>query len=135
MSKKKLWQSISIVVATLILSFSAQSEEIYTQNFDEFDDGDLAELGIEGGTQEQVLRLAKLATGAGLKGLVCSPQEIEMLRAELGDNVQLVTPGIRPAGAAPAPPRPPGCPGRAAVSRPRAAVRASPAPAGDAPVR
>ena len=41
MSKKKLWQSISIVVATLILSFSAQSEEIYTQNFDEFDDGEI----------------------------------------------------------------------------------------------
>jgi orotidine-5'-phosphate decarboxylase len=65
------------------------------------DDGDLAELGIEGGTQEQVLRLAKLATGAGLKGLVCSPQEIEMLRAELGDEVQLVTPGIRPASSQP----------------------------------
>ncbi len=61
------------------------------------DDGDLAELGIEGNTQEQVLRLAKLATDAGLRGLVCSPQDIKMLRAELGDNVQLVTPGIRPA--------------------------------------
>ena len=61
------------------------------------DDGDLAELGIEGNAQEQVLRLAKLATGAGLKGLVCSPQEIEMLRSELGDGIQLVTPGIRPA--------------------------------------
>jgi len=61
------------------------------------DDSDLAELGIECGVQEQVLRLAKLATGAGLRGLVCSPQEIGMLRAELGDDVQLVTPGIRPA--------------------------------------
>ena len=60
------------------------------------DDSDLAELGIECGVQEQVLRLAKLATGAGLRGLVCSPQEIEMLRAELGNDVQLVTPGIRP---------------------------------------
>ena len=60
------------------------------------DDDNLAELGITGNVQEQVLRLAKLATGAGLRGLVCSPQEIEMLRAELGDDVQLVTPGIRP---------------------------------------
>ena len=49
------------------------------------DDNNLAELGITGSVQEQVLRLAKLATGAGLRGLVCSPQEIEMLRAELGD--------------------------------------------------
>ena len=60
------------------------------------DDDNLAELGIAGSVQEQVLRLAKLATGAGLRGLVCSPREIEMLRAELGDDVQLVTPGIRP---------------------------------------
>ena len=60
------------------------------------DDNNLAELGIAGSVQEQVLRLAKLATGAGLRGLVCSPREIEMLRAELGGTVQLVTPGIRP---------------------------------------
>ena len=60
------------------------------------DDNNLAELGITGSVQEQVLRLAKLATGAGLRGLVCSPREIEMLRAELGGAVQLVTPGIRP---------------------------------------
>jgi len=61
------------------------------------DEGNLAELRVEGKVQEQVLRLAKLATVAGLRGLVCSPQEIEMLRAELGDDIQLVTPGIRPA--------------------------------------
>ena len=61
------------------------------------DEGNLAELGVGGKVQEQVLRLAKLATVAGLRGLVCSPQEIEMLRAELGDDIQLVTPGIRPA--------------------------------------
>ena len=60
------------------------------------DDNNLAELGIGGSVQEQVLRLAKLATNAGLRGLVCSPQEIKMLRAELGGTIQLVTPGIRP---------------------------------------
>ncbi len=60
------------------------------------DDNNLTELGIGGSVQEQVLRLAKLATNAGLRGLVCSPQEIKMLRAELGGTIQLVTPGIRP---------------------------------------
>ena len=65
------------------------------------DEGNLAELGVGGNVQEQVLRLAKLATVAGLRGLVCSPQEIEMLRAELGDDIQLVTPGIRPASSQP----------------------------------
>ena len=65
------------------------------------DEGNLAELGVGGIVQGQVLRLAKLATVAGLRGLVCSPQEIEMLRAELGDDIQLVTPGIRPASSQP----------------------------------
>ena len=60
------------------------------------DDNNLTELGIGGSVQEHVLRLAKLATNAGLRGLVCSPQEIEMLRTELGGTIQLVTPGIRP---------------------------------------
>ncbi|MEE2808347.1 MAG: hypothetical protein VYB73_03465, partial [Verrucomicrobiota bacterium] len=44
MFKKKLWQFISMIAATLILSVSAQSEEIYNQNFDDFDDGEI-ELG------------------------------------------------------------------------------------------
>ena len=59
------------------------------------DDANLAELGIQEGTQGQVVRLAKLAASSGLRGLVCSPQEIKFLREELGGNIQLVTPGIR----------------------------------------
>ena len=59
------------------------------------DDANLEELGIQEGTQGQVLRLAKLAASSGLRGLVCSPQEIKLLREELGDEIQLITPGIR----------------------------------------
>lgn len=59
------------------------------------DDANLAELGIQEGTQRQVVRLAKLAASSGLRGLVCSPQEIKLLREELGSEIQLVTPGIR----------------------------------------
>jgi len=39
-----------------------------------------------------------MANVAGLKGLVCSPKEITALREVLPTEVQLVTPGIRPAG-------------------------------------
>ena len=59
------------------------------------DDANLEELGIQEGTQGQVVRLAKLAASSGLRGLVCSPQEIKLLREELGDEIQLITPGIR----------------------------------------
>jgi orotidine-5'-phosphate decarboxylase len=59
----------------------------------------LAETGVMGSPSEQVLRLAKLALDAGADGLVCSPQEVAMLRRHIGPNPLLVVPGIRPEGA------------------------------------
>lgn len=58
----------------------------------------LAEVGLEPHPARQVTRLARLAAGAGLRGLVCSPLEVVELRSILPSSVQLVTPGIRPAG-------------------------------------
>lgn len=60
----------------------------------------LSAIGLEGGTEGATLRLAKLAQGAGIDGLVCSPHECALLRRELGDRTKLVVPGVRPAGAA-----------------------------------
>lgn len=60
---------------------------------------DLREVGCDSSTEEQVLRLARLSKEAGLDGVVCSPQEIALLRKELGSAFCLVTPGIRPTGA------------------------------------
>ena len=57
----------------------------------------LSELGINVDPAAQVSRLGKLAADAGLRGLVCSPLEVSLLRAQLPADVQLVTPGIRPA--------------------------------------
>ncbi len=47
----------------------------------------------------QVPRLARLATDAGAPGLVCAPRDLVAVRAAVGDDVRLVTPGVRPAGA------------------------------------
>jgi len=58
---------------------------------------DLAGIGLDIAPQEQVLRLAALATQAGMDGLVCSAQEAPALKAA-HPALQLVTPGIRPAG-------------------------------------
>lgn len=56
---------------------------------------DLAEIGITVPPQEQVLRLAGLTRDSGLDGVVCSAQEASLLKAELGTEFKLVTPGIR----------------------------------------
>ncbi|MFN7752453.1 MAG: orotidine-5'-phosphate decarboxylase [Pseudomonadota bacterium] len=60
---------------------------------------DLAEIGVPGTPEEQVLRLARLARDSGLDGVVCSPREAALLRAECGEGFVLVTPGVRPASA------------------------------------
>jgi len=58
----------------------------------------LAELGIQCSIEEQVMRLAQLASNAGLDGVVCSAHEVKLLRDNLGKEFKLVTPGIRPGG-------------------------------------
>ncbi len=58
----------------------------------------LAETGVTDTPRAQVLRLARLALAAGADGLVCSPQEVALLRQEIGPEPLLVVPGIRPAG-------------------------------------
>jgi orotidine-5'-phosphate decarboxylase len=60
----------------------------------------LNEIGVTASPADQVARLGKLATDSGLRGLVCSPLEVELLRRTLPASTQLVTPGIRPAGEA-----------------------------------
>jgi orotidine-5'-phosphate decarboxylase len=57
-------------------------------------------VGLTGSPCDAALRLAVLAQGAGLDGVVCSPDEIEAIRAACGRDFLLVVPGVRPAGAA-----------------------------------
>lgn len=64
------------------------------------DASDLKETGVPAAPAAQVEHLAGLARTAGLDGLVCSPLEVASLRRALGSEAILVTPGIRPSGAA-----------------------------------
>ena len=59
----------------------------------------LAEVGLDVDPSIQVERLARLTRAAGLDGVVCSPQEIGIVKA-LGDDFLAVTPGVRPPGSA-----------------------------------
>ena len=61
-------------------------------------DDDLGRIGLSGPVPDAVLRLAVLSVEAGAQGLVCSPREVSAVRAEVGDDVTLITPGVRPAG-------------------------------------
>jgi orotidine-5'-phosphate decarboxylase len=60
---------------------------------------DLADLGVKGSASDVVRRMAAIAVAAGARGLVCSPQEAAAVRAEVGQDIVLITPGIRPSGA------------------------------------
>jgi orotidine-5'-phosphate decarboxylase len=62
------------------------------------DAAQLAAVGVTSSPAEQVLRLAKLAQMSGIDGMVCSPEEVGILRTELGNDPLLVIPGIRPTG-------------------------------------
>ena len=57
---------------------------------------DLKEIGLNNTPAQQVKQLAALTNDCGLDGVVCSPQEIALLREDLDKSFELVTPGIRP---------------------------------------
>jgi len=76
--------SNTLVIAVTILTSMAED--------------DLLEVGLESTPEANVLRLARLAQSSGLDGVVCSPLEVNILRAQLGSKFLLVTPGVRPAG-------------------------------------
>ena len=61
---------------------------------------DLGAVGVSGALPDAVRRLAVLAVDAGARAIVCSPQEVAVVRAEVGPDVKLITAGVRPVGAA-----------------------------------
>ena len=61
----------------------------------------LSEIGVSSKLEDQVLRLADLGKQSGIDGLITSPREVRLLRERCGNDMILITPGIRPAWAAP----------------------------------
>ena len=78
---QKLSKPKPIVLGVTILT--SQSEE------------GLRQIGINGSSQDAVLRLAGIAERAGVDGLVASGNEVEILRKEFGDRFTVVVPGVR----------------------------------------
>jgi orotidine-5'-phosphate decarboxylase len=63
-------------------------------------DDDVSELGLSGKLADNVLRLARMAREVGCDGIVASPHEVTAIRKEVGTEMLIVTPGIRPTGTA-----------------------------------
>ncbi|PWE18462.1 orotidine-5'-phosphate decarboxylase [Marinicauda salina] len=64
-----------------------------------YDDAMLAEMGYAMGARDLVMRRVDQAMAAGVDGVVASPHEAAEIRARVGDDFLIVTPGVRPAGA------------------------------------
>src|SRR5271169_2430123 len=65
-----------------------------------YDDSDLQAAGYRMGVSDLVEARARQAKAIGVDGIVCSPEEAAAIRKIVGHQMSLVTPGIRPAGAA-----------------------------------
>ncbi|MBU6244456.1 MAG: orotidine-5'-phosphate decarboxylase [Actinomycetales bacterium] len=63
------------------------------------DDHALDVIGIRGPVGQAAVRLARMSVQAGARAIVCSPLEVAEVRAAVPDDVVLITPGVRPAGA------------------------------------
>lgn len=64
------------------------------------DAAQVSAIGLSRAPDQQVELLARMGLAAGLRGFVCSPQEVHTLRTLAGPDATLVIPGIRPAGSA-----------------------------------
>ena len=62
------------------------------------DGSDLEAIGMAGSVADSVVRLARIALANGCQGIVTSAREASKVRAELGKDFAIVTPGVRPAG-------------------------------------
>ena len=60
-------------------------------------DADLIDLGYTKPALETAVSMARVATTAGATSIVCSPLEIEAIRAAIPQSVEIITPGVRPA--------------------------------------
>jgi orotidine-5'-phosphate decarboxylase len=65
-----------------------------------FDQKNLAEMGYAGSVEDLVLQRARAALESGCDGVIASGQEAPKLKAAFGGKLLVVTPGVRPAGAA-----------------------------------
>jgi orotidine-5'-phosphate decarboxylase len=87
------------MVAAAVSSVSASSQTSITAVtvLTSLSDSDLADLGYATSSLETAVSMARVATKAGATSVVCSPLEIQAIRAAVSPSVEIITPGVRPA--------------------------------------
>ena len=75
--------SISITAVTILTSLT---------------DENVRDIGFAQNSQESAINLAKLAKTSGAKSIVCSPFEATAIRDAVGNELEIITPGVRPVG-------------------------------------
>ena len=63
---------------------------------------DISEIGFRENASKSAVALAGIAVEAGARAIVCSPLEIEDIRSAVGNEVTIITPGVRPTDGSPA---------------------------------
>ena len=58
---------------------------------------DVADIGFKSHALDSAVGLAKIAVAGGARAIVCSPLEIQAIRAAVGESINIITPGVRPA--------------------------------------
>jgi orotidine-5'-phosphate decarboxylase len=90
----------SAMINAAVQAASSQTKIAAVTVLTSLSERELAGVGVAGPTSDAVLRLAALSVEAGAQAIVCSPREAAAVRAEVGPAITLITPGVRPLGAA-----------------------------------
>lgn len=85
-----------VVRETAVTNKIAKPAVIAVTILTSFNEADISEVGYEGSIDKAVINLAKLTKEGGLDGVVCSPKEVENIKAECGSDFVTVCPGVRP---------------------------------------
>jgi orotidine-5'-phosphate decarboxylase len=92
-------EMVRVAVESLSESTEGRAGVLAVTVLTSLDDRDLAVIGVGRGLGDQVAAMAQIGAGAGVEGVVCAVPEASRVK-KLGLGLTVVTPGIRPAGAA-----------------------------------
>ena len=87
-------QAMVAAAATAVPQISITAVTILTS----LADADLIEIGFAQSSLHTAVALAEMSVAAGARSIVCSPLEVSAIRGVVPNDIELITPGVRPLG-------------------------------------